>query len=127
VNKESAAQIRMRLLNHCRFWEMYFTWALNNHIQYIDVRSTPTPVKIYGNGFGLKPFSELPDAWKMYFYDEEDCRAASEKIQYVFNKTCWHGRKQTINTKCLLVHFSNCNRNCHKKSFPGGSSYQEFD
>jgi len=86
VEKESAAMLRKRLLNHFRFWEMYFTWALNNNIQYIDVRSTPTPIKIYGNGFGLKPFSQLPDAWKMYFYDEEDCRAANEKIQWVFSK-----------------------------------------
>jgi len=85
VEKESAAVLRERLLNHFRFWEMYFTWALNNNIQYIDVRSTPTPIKIYGNGFGLKPFSQLPDAWKMYFYDEDDCRAASKKIEWIFN------------------------------------------
>lgn len=84
--KEPAQLIRKRLLNHFRFWEMYFTWALKNHIDYIDVRSTPTPIKIYGNGFGLKPFSDLPDTWKMYFYDEADCRAASDKIQYMFNR-----------------------------------------
>jgi hypothetical protein len=86
AEKETAVLLKNRLLNHFRFWEMYFTWALNNHIDYIDVRSTPTPIKIYGNGFGLKPFSQLPDAWKMYFYDEEDCRAANDQIQYVFSK-----------------------------------------
>ncbi|HTL10142.1 MAG TPA: hypothetical protein VL307_17830, partial [Chitinophagaceae bacterium] len=70
---------------HFKFWERYFTWALNDRIDYIDVRSTPTPIKIYGNGFALKPFEELPAAWKNYFYDEEDCRAANEKIKYIFD------------------------------------------
>lgn len=83
--KETSIQIKNRLINHCRFWELYFNWALNNKIQYIDVRSTATPIKIYGNGFGLKPYGQLPGAWKNYFYDEEDCKTANDKIKYVFD------------------------------------------
>jgi hypothetical protein len=91
VAKESAFQLKNRLRNHFRFWELYFTWALNNSIKYIDVRSTPTPIKIYGNGFSLKPIDQLPAAWKAYFYDEEDCQAANEKIKYLFdnNAIAW--------------------------------------
>jgi len=91
TEKERDDQIKRRLLNHLKFWELYFTWALNNNIQYIDVRSTPTPIKIYGNGFGLKPFEQLPVAWKKYFYDEADCRSANEKIKYIFdnNLVAW--------------------------------------
>jgi hypothetical protein len=37
------------LHNHCQFWETYFTWALKNELATIDVRSTPTAIKIYGN------------------------------------------------------------------------------
>jgi hypothetical protein len=85
VAKETSIQLKDRLRNHFRFWELYFTWALNNGIQYIDVRSTPTPVKIYGNGFGLKPAEQLPAAWKNYFYDEKDCQAANEKIKNIFD------------------------------------------
>lgn len=85
--KETDIQLKQRLVNHCRFWEMYFTWALNNHIDYIDVRSTPTPIKIYGNGFGLKPPEQLPALWKAYFYDEEDCLAAGKKIKRVFDNS----------------------------------------
>ena len=82
--KESDSEIKYRLLNHFKFWEVYFTWALNNQIESIDVRSMPTPIKIYGNGFTLKPFETLPDAWKSYFFDEEDCRKANEKINFLF-------------------------------------------
>jgi hypothetical protein len=91
AGKETDLQLRKRLLNHFRFWELYFTWALNNNIDYIDVRSTPTPIKIYGNGFALKPFAQLPSSWKGYFYDEEDCRAANDKIKYLFdnNSIAW--------------------------------------
>ena len=83
--KETNAQIKSRLFNHFKFWEMYFTWALNDHIEYIDVRSTPTPIKIYGNGFTLKPFNELSEAWKSCFFDEADCRKANETIEYLLN------------------------------------------
>jgi len=85
-NKESEATIKNRLLNHLKFWEAYFTWALNNGLQSIDVRSTPTPIKIYGNGFGLKPFSELPRTWKSYFFDEDDCKKANDMIKSIFDK-----------------------------------------
>jgi len=89
--KETARQLKERLLSHFRFWELYFTWALNNNIDYIDVRSTPTPIKIYGNGFSLKAYEQLPPEWKSFFYDEEDCRTANEKIKYLFdnNAIAW--------------------------------------
>lgn len=84
-HKESEAEIRKRLYNHCRFWELYFTWALDRKLNLVDVRSTPTAIKIYGNGFGLKPFDELPARWKAFFFDEEDCRKANEIIKDIFH------------------------------------------
>jgi len=62
THKESDGEIRARLYNHCQFWETYFTWALKNELQTVDVRSTPTAIKIYGNGFTLKLFEDLPSA-----------------------------------------------------------------
>jgi hypothetical protein len=81
---ESDEEIKKRLLNHCRFWEQYFTWALEGKLSNVDVRSTPTAIKIYGNGFGLKPLQDLPRAWVSYFYDTADCRKANEQISYIF-------------------------------------------
>jgi hypothetical protein len=86
VRKESDAEIRNRLFNHCQFWEAYFNWALKNELTTVDVRSTPTPIKIYGNGFALKPFDELPPAWRAYFFDEEDCRKANDVIRDIFQR-----------------------------------------
>ncbi len=102
TQKETSDQIRIRLLNHFKFWELYFTWALNNKIQYIDVRSTASPIKIYGNGFALKPFEQLPTLWKMYFYDDADCAADNEKIKYIFdhNLVSW---PQTENKYKMFV------------------------
>jgi len=82
--KESDEQLRMRLLNHLHFWELYFSWALDNGLSTIDVRSTPTLVKIYGNGFALKTFDQLPLKWKTYFFDEDDCRKANDMLTKVF-------------------------------------------
>lgn len=84
--KESNTKIKDRLLNHLKFWELYFTWALENDIQTIDVRSMPTLIKIYGNGFTLKPYSELPAKWKLFFYDTVDCRKANDIIESILLK-----------------------------------------
>ena len=82
--KESEAVIKSRLINHCQFWIAYFTWAYNNSLEVVDVRSTPTPIKIYGNGFSIKPFEDLPKAWQSYFYDKEDCRIANNLLYETF-------------------------------------------
>jgi hypothetical protein len=82
--KENEQGIKNRLKNHFRFYELYFTWALNNHFQSIDVNSTPSPIKIYGNGFELKPFEDLPKTWRSYFYDSADCNKANDLIKEVF-------------------------------------------
>lgn len=83
-HKETPAEIKERLINHCIFWKTYFVWALNNNIEYIDVRSTPTPIKIYGNGFALKAFDDLPVKWKNYFFDSADCRLANKMLEEIF-------------------------------------------
>ncbi|HVU55580.1 MAG TPA: hypothetical protein VHD83_11020 [Puia sp.] len=84
AHKESDAEIRRRLYDHCRFWETYFTWALDNEVSAIDVRGTPTNIKIYGNGFTLKPLDELPAAWRSYFFDKEDYTKANDIIKEIF-------------------------------------------
>ncbi|HVS97697.1 MAG TPA: hypothetical protein VHE54_14485 [Puia sp.] len=84
THKESDAEIRQRLLNHCRFWDVYFSWALNKKLDAVDVRSTPTAIRIYGNGFGLIPVEELSPRWKGLFFDEEDCRKANDLIKDIF-------------------------------------------
>lgn len=83
-HKESNAAIRQRLYNHCQFWEAYFRWALDKELRTVDVRSTPTAIKIYGNGFALKPTEDLPAEWVSCFYDADDCQKASEIIKDIF-------------------------------------------
>lgn len=84
--KETDQQLKARLKNHCRFYEIYFKWALDNKLQKLDVRSTPSLIKIYGNGFELKPFTQLPEVWISYFYDEEDCRKANDIMEGIFKQ-----------------------------------------
>jgi len=84
THKEDDTEIRHRLFNHCQFWEAYFNWALNNDLSSVDVRSTPTAIKIYGNGFSLKSFEELPATWRSYFFDDQDCQKANDMIKDLF-------------------------------------------
>ncbi len=86
AQKENEQALRRRLSNHCRFWEVYFTWALKTHQETVDVRSTPTFIKIYGNGFTLKPVSDQPGRWKSYFFDEEDCQKAYEIMENIITR-----------------------------------------
>jgi hypothetical protein len=91
AHKETGEEIRKRLFEHCHYWETYFTWAVNGNIPTIDVRQAPTPLKIYGNGFGLKKYADLPLEWKSFFFDEEDCHRADSLIKRTFrrNKIDW--------------------------------------
>jgi len=82
--KETEQELKGRLRNHFKFYEAYFLWALENNLNSIDVRSTPSLIKIYGNGFALKEFDELPMLWRSYFYDEEDCKKANDTIKNIF-------------------------------------------
>lgn len=85
-HKETPAEIRQRLLNHFHFWEMYFTWDDDNDVGALDVTHVPTPLKVYGNGFGLKHYSDLSPEWKSYFYDSVDCHTADTLIKGTFRR-----------------------------------------
>jgi hypothetical protein len=87
THKESDEEIKQRLKNHFKFWEKYFGWALNNEIETVDVRATPSLIKIYGNGFTLRSQEDLSPKWVSYFYDENDCMKASAKMQMLIENT----------------------------------------
>ena len=87
TKKESELELRNRLRNHFKFHEVYFKWALETKLASIDVRSTPSPIKIYGNGFALKNYDELPVLWRSYFFDEQDCQKANDLIKDIFEKS----------------------------------------
>ena len=87
TKKESEQELKKRLTNHFRFYQTYFKWALDAKLNSIDVRSTPSPIKIYGNGFALKNFDELPASWRSYFYDTDDCQKANDIIKDIFEKS----------------------------------------
>ena len=81
-HQESEAELRARLKNHFSFWEKYFAWGLNENIEYLDVRNTPSLLKLYGNGFELQYYEYLYPEWKNIFYDSTDCRVAYENMYY---------------------------------------------
>lgn len=85
-HKESDAEVRARLFNHCEFWESYLTWARDKEDGAINVSGIPTPLKIYGNGFGLKHYNDLPAVWRSYFYDSVDCHKADTMIKHTFRR-----------------------------------------
>lgn len=86
IHKESDAEVKKRLYNHCQFWEAYFAWVKDNQGGPTDVRDIPSPLKIYGNGFGLKHYDDLPRQWRSYFYDSADCHKADTMIKHTFRR-----------------------------------------
>jgi hypothetical protein len=85
-HKESDAEIKKRLFNHCQFWEAYLSWARDKGEDDIDVKDVPTPLMVYGNGFGLKHYGNLPAQWRSCFYDSVDCRKADTMIKRTFRR-----------------------------------------
>jgi hypothetical protein len=82
TRKENDAELQARLKNHFHFWEAYFNWGLQSKMETLDVRSTPSLFKLYGNGFQLEYFEYLPEKWMNLFYDTADCRRAYEMVYY---------------------------------------------
>jgi hypothetical protein len=79
-HKESEKEIALRLKNHFRFWEKYFAWALKTEKEILNVRSLPSPLKLYSNGFAVIPHEEQSPKWISNFYDTTDSRIAFDKI-----------------------------------------------
>jgi hypothetical protein len=83
---ESDAEIRQRLFNHCHFWETFFRWVDDKNEAVIDVSLFPTPLKVYGNGFGLRRYTDLSPEWKSCFFDTLDCHRADTLIKHTFRR-----------------------------------------
>ena len=78
---ETSEEIKARLINHFKYWESYFEWAVANDLETLDVSSKNSPLELYGNGFKLIPYEELSEVWKSNFFNEEDCREAWNKLK----------------------------------------------
>jgi len=85
-HKESDAELRTRLKNHFRWWEKYFTWAIVNKIEELDIKSTASVLDLYGNGFELKYYDYQFPEWKNIFYDTSNCWRAYEIVYYLMYK-----------------------------------------
>jgi hypothetical protein len=83
TGKESPQQITNRLVNHFKYWEQYFRWGIESDKSSLDVRSHPSPLKMYGNGFALMPIDHWPEEWSRNFYDSTDRQLAFDKIRWV--------------------------------------------
>lgn len=86
VHKETEEEIALRLQNHFRFWEQYFAWALKTEKEILNVRSLPSPLKLYSNGFAVIPLEEQSQKWTSNFYDSADSRIAFDKINNLLIK-----------------------------------------
>jgi hypothetical protein len=85
-HKESDPELAARLKNHFRWWEKYFSWGLNNKLKVLDIRSTPSVLDMYANGFELKYYDyQLPE-WKGIFYDTTNSWRAYEMVYYLMYK-----------------------------------------
>ena len=85
-HKKSDAELSSRLKNHFRWWERYFSWRLKNRLQGIDIRSTPSVLDMYANGFELKYYDYQFPEWKNIFYDTSNCWRAYEMVYYQMYK-----------------------------------------
>jgi hypothetical protein len=85
-HKESDDEITARLKNHFHFWEQYFNWALKTDKEILNVRSLPSPLKIYSNGFEVIPLYDQSPKWTDNFFDFEDSKIAYDKVNNLLVK-----------------------------------------
>jgi hypothetical protein len=85
-HKESDAELASRLKNHFKWWEKYFSWGLNSKLKVMDIRSTPSVLDMYANGFELKYYDYQFAEWKNIFYDTANSWRAYEMVYYLMYK-----------------------------------------
>lgn len=90
---ETDDALRSRLKNHFRWWESYFTWALHNKLKVLDIRSTPSVLEMYANGFELKYYDYQFPEWKHIFHDTSDCWRAYQMVYYLMYQKNIHWPK----------------------------------
>ena len=82
VRRETDSELRKRMKNHFTYWKQYFAMGQKNKIEVLDIGSTPSLFKLYGNGIQLEYYENLFPEWKNCFYDSVDCRMAYENVYY---------------------------------------------
>jgi hypothetical protein len=82
LKRETDEQLRKRMKNHFTYWKQYFSMGLKNKMEVLDIGSTPSLFKMYGNGIQLEYYDNLFPEWKSCFYDSIDCRLAYENVYY---------------------------------------------
>jgi hypothetical protein len=82
LRRETDSELRKRMKNHFTYWKQYFAMGLKNRIEVLDIGSTPSLFKLYGNGIQLEYYENLFPEWKNCFYDSVDCRMAYENVYY---------------------------------------------
>jgi hypothetical protein len=85
AKKENDQELKNHLINHFKFYELYFKWALDNDIKNANVYYTPSPVRIYGNRLMLREPDNLPEMWRTSFYDNASCLKAYDMLKNIFD------------------------------------------
>ena len=91
ARRETDEELRKRMKNHFTYWKQYFAMGLKKKVEVLDIGTTPSLFKLYGNGIQLEYYEYLFPEWKNCFYDSVDCRLAYENVYYKMyqNKIKW--------------------------------------
>lgn len=90
--KENDKEIIGRLLNHFRYYELYFNLGTIGKLKRIDARNLPSPIQITNYGFSPIPAQSQSTNWEFYFHSQEDFMRSNKLIDDVFRseKVKWN-------------------------------------
>jgi hypothetical protein len=129
LRRETDEQLRKRMKNHFTWWKQYFAMGLQNKVEVLDIGSTPSLFKMYGNGIQLEYYDNLFPEWKNCFYDSIDCRLAYENVYYKMykNKIKWPDTKNRFES--FVSAFTQLEQWMDEKTSPyvGSSGKQKKD
>lgn len=81
---ETKDQIKNRILNHIRYYKLYFKLAVDKKIYKIDARTLPSPIEI--TQYGISPNSDPTfNEWKFYFKTTDNYQLACKMIESHLN------------------------------------------
>jgi hypothetical protein len=88
---ESDEKLKARIANYVQHVALVFKSSTERKEGVISFTFSLGPVKLFDGNIGIYPYDEVPDAWKITFFNDEQANEAYKLYEYYLNNTVYKG------------------------------------
>ena len=89
---ESNEKLKARIANYVHHVALVFKSSTERKEGVISFTFSLGPIKLFDGNIGIYPFDQVPDAWKITFFNDEQANEAYKMYEYYLNNTVYKGK-----------------------------------